>query len=638
VIALALQPPRLRAGRLVAGMADLDNQTGDSRLDGVGALFGAALEQSRRVSLMDRGTVLRALTKGGAPPAVIAEADAVAAARASSAELVLVPALRPVRGGYELAVQVLDLVRGRTIFTAREGAASEGSIYTAADRLAVRVRRALAEEASEAPRNPTPVAAYAPANPDALRLHIEGERLQAEYDYEGAKAKWLEAIALDPSFPLPRLSLLQGIVGAFVYLELDEKAAREQARALRRDLARLPESLRPWAETLIVKVDGGYANHTEFLAALDAAIAARPEQAAPYIVAANELLLRRGDAEAARPYVDRAVELSPLAGLGDVVDYLVLTERFDEALELARKWSETAPGPSSFANLAMVHTARGELEQALSVRREMEQRWTDAGVFVGTDVDAGLFEELDAALDLSPPSAGHVRFLDAELLALRGRVREALRVLDDAPQPSGDPRAAGAFPRTRAAVLLARGDLEAVDRAVDDAFLVAGPHPVLAWVLAEAGNVALARSVARLAPDRLIGYRMARAIHDWKAGDPEDALAELGAITSPASHLYRGAILAEQGRHRDAVEAFRRYRRLRHGEFSTPSSRLTHWLLPRSLYLEAASLEAVGERDEARRVVTFLLRLWARADPDLPLLAKAKELERRTRAAGVEVR
>jgi tetratricopeptide (TPR) repeat protein len=173
---------------------------------------------------------------------------------------------------------------------------------------------------------------------------------------------------------------------------------------------------------------------------------------------------------------------------------------------------------------------------------------------------------------------------------------------------------------------------------VDEAFLDAGPDPVLAWILAEAGEVAGARAVARLAPDRLIGYRMARAIHDWKAGDPDGALAELGAITSPASHVYRGQILAEQGRHREAVEAFRRYRRLRHGESSTLSSRLTHWLLPRSLFLEAAALEALGDRDEARQAITRLLRLWARADPDLPLLAEAKDLDRRLRAAEGETR
>jgi len=41
------------------------------------------------------------------------------------------------------------------------------------------------------------------------------------------------------------------------------------------------------------------------------------------------------------------------------------------------------------------------------------------------------------------------------------------------------------------------------------------------------------------------------------------------------------------------------------------------------------SLRGLGERDQARKVVERLLRLWDRADPDLPLLTEARALHRR---------
>jgi hypothetical protein len=54
---------------------------------------------------------------------------------------------------------------------------------------------------------------------------------------------------------------------------------------------------------------------------------------------------------------------------------------------------------------------------------------------------------------------------------------------------------------------------------------------------------------------------------------------------------------------------------------------------PRSLYFEAELLERLGERDAALDVADRLMRLWRRADPDLPHLAEAKALQRRLAAA-----
>jgi tetratricopeptide (TPR) repeat protein len=318
----------------------------------------------------------------------------------------------------------------------------------------------------------------------------------------------------------------------------------------------------------------------------------------------------------------------------------VLTDRLDEALDQARLWVDKAPEPIAFINLAMVRSARGEVDEALEVMRTAQERWGDESLRAGSLVDADELERLDAAIERLGEPPPEWRWGEAEYLALRGRVRDAIRTLDrNMPDASRDAErradtdTANWWLTVKAAVLLARGDRAGVERAVGDARRFSGPEPIHAWLLADAGAPRLARAMGGSAPDRLLGHRLARAIHDWKAGDREAALAELEATASPASALYRAEIMAETGRYREAMEACRRYRRLRHGATSTLAARLEHVLVPRSLYLEAVSLEALGEDEEAHRVITRLLRLWKRADPDLPLLAQAMALDRRLRSA-----
>ncbi len=48
-----------------------------------------------------------------------------------------------------------------------------------------------------------------------------------------------------------------------------------------------------------------------------------------------------------------------------------------------------------------------------------------------------------------------------------------------------------------------------------------------------------------------------------------------------------------------------------------------------SLYHEAGSLDRLGERDEARRLLDRLLHLWNRADASQPMLREARALGKR---------
>jgi tetratricopeptide (TPR) repeat protein len=621
--AFALRQRPLPPGRLLTAMADTENLTGDADLDGVGELLRVGLEQSRRVSIMGRSRLVNLLRETGSPiPKVMGEAETRRAAQRANAQVVLVPSVRPAGGSYDVAVHAIDLARNEPLFSIRESMAAKASVYSAIDRVTARIRKALNEDPKEAPKTLVRAVEVSPANPEAMRLYAEGKRLESEDRIDEALAAWEKAAAADPEFVQPRWEI--------VYYrnaeQMEERTFDAHVSALRKNLHRLPESDRAYAEFFTMRIGEDLGNRSEYLAALDRAIEARPEDYRPYEVAAFVLSFYRADSEAARPYLDKLVTLAPLppSDNASLIDFLVTAERLDEALAQARRWAEASPNWLSFFNLSFAHRARGETTQALQAARHANALRSEV-VYVDAFADADALEEAEELL-------ARARHRWPDWLALRGRVREALTRYDEiAPRKgSGFVHAPPFldFQARRGVFLLPRGDPNAVWVEIQKSLRTNGWFLFHAWMLAALGDLERAEGLANTqVHDHFVGYRMFRAIRTWKRGDPEGALRAFATIHVASSHLNRGEILTELGRDREAVDACRRYRRL--SGVNPWDSSLDEWNYPRSLYLEATALERLGEKDEARKVAGRLLHLWERADPDLPLLREAKALGKR---------
>jgi tetratricopeptide (TPR) repeat protein len=370
---------------------------------------------------------------------------------------------------------------------------------------------------------------------------------------------------------------------------------------------------------------------SEMLQHLDRAIAGWPEEPRPYQWAINTILYGRGDAVGARPYVEKALAVAAL-GEPERIDYLVVLGRLDEALARARRWAEENPGWLSFLNLAAVHRVRGEDREALEAARRSASfdsppphpRWTILRAFV----DADALEEVEHELAKDPVSSGESPSTRAEWLALQGRWREALAFADAGRPPGDAPATARALYHARRAALLANGGrhADAVWREVEEQFRAGAGGGGLyhnAIHLALLGDLDRAKQLMGgwWFPDHRGSARLHRHIQAWKRGDREAALRGLAGMYGHDSDFYRGRILQELGREREAVEAFRHYRRTASTFYDFDAFFAYH---PRSMYLEAVSLARLGERDEARRLVERLLRLWKRADPDGPFVREAR--------------
>jgi tetratricopeptide (TPR) repeat protein len=242
-------------------------------------------------------------------------------------------------------------------------------------------------------------------------------------------------------------------------------------------------------------------------------------------------------------------------------------------------------------------------------------------------VDADALEEIEKAIAAN--GAG------PSWLALRGRWRDALAELD-AKAPARTARTRGERHLYRTVLLaLAGADPDAVWREVENVFRAGGARANLGWLLAVSGD--LERGEVLLDDWAPFGSsRMYKAVRRWKGGERELALRDLESVFGYTSTFYRARILAELGRDREAADTFRLFRRapdmpLHSVENTFPGLIGTNYAL--SLYHEAASLDRLGERDEARRLLDRLLRLWNRADASQPLLREAKTLRKRLAAA-----
>src|SRR3954471_3490781 len=109
-VAVRPHPRPLPPGRLLAAIADVENATGDANLDTLSPVVRRALEQVRRISLIDRGRALELLRQQGiATPARIDEGLARVVADKAQAQAFFTPTLRRLGGDYELEMRAVEV-------------------------------------------------------------------------------------------------------------------------------------------------------------------------------------------------------------------------------------------------------------------------------------------------------------------------------------------------------------------------------------------------------------------------------------------------------------------------------------------------------------------------------------------------
>ena len=602
------RPPPLPPGRLTVALADTANATGDPALDEISGLLAKVLEQSPRVSLLPRSLVVaRSVPPGMEPPARVDAVGALRAARETKALVALSLEARAVAGGLEIEARGVDASRDRPLFTVREQTAGPAGIPDALDRMSDRIRSALQEDPAKAPP-PMRLAQVVSPKPEAWEAWLDGQRLAREGRGREATEAYERAVAADPDFPLPHVEL--AVAEEFG----DRDAVRAHVDAALRHPDRIPAKERRLVEATSALLTWDW---TRALERYDQVIAGWPDAPEAYVEAARLTGERFGDAALARPYLEKVVQLET-GTPDDRIRALERLGRLDEALAEAQRLAVARPDRRSLSMLSWVHRVRGERAEALDAARRALAAGTGPlnGIILWSLVDGDALGELPMGL---------------AKLALTGRRSEALAAYDARrPPESASAFERGKFHNYRVDFIFDRADGEGIWQEASAVLLFGNSTAsCIATALAAAGDLERAKRIDDLWPmldARGPCSRMYRAVRAWRQGDPAAGVRALDGLDFASSGYYRGAMLLDLGRNREAVEEFRRYRRYPNRFDGTTEG---FYLYPRSLYLEALGLEREGDAAGATAAVERLLGMWREADPDHPLLLEARALRAR---------
>jgi tetratricopeptide (TPR) repeat protein len=631
----------------VLGVVPFENRTGDAALDwygeGVARLVADSLAQSRnlRVVSTDRTAALR---RDHADRAALQKAAA-----AAGIAYLLTGDILPAAGGPTVSARLSDTKDGHELAAGRADGVSPSTLVASADRVALVAKKGLGLPPSEG------VDAYGAdfvsRNPDAYEAYVAGLTAVNEYRYPDAQRAFETALARAPDYAMARywLATVKAASG-----RTDE--ALSDIHSVAAQASRLPDR-----EARYVRAAEAY-----FSRRYDEAEKAYRELIAayPYEIEARRLLaFVLLDENRPKEAVAAAQELSRIAPESHVVwsiqgtAHLAMKD-FNQAVLDFRRYVELEPGSANGHHLlGDAYRSQGELDLAA---QEYEQglaadpAFHFATVALAT-VDAMRGRQQEAEKRLSALAADTnalpVHRIDAgfALAAVErasGRFRESARTLAELEGPIAGEKI------REAQALSERGA-----------------------ALAELGEAAQARRLVALAVEKSPGvptrYLFARGLLELRDGKPDEVRRTASAILEgalppedpdrteeKAAAYLRGRALLDERKADAAVEELSRAVTLSGYEYgiyrlALADAYLAAGRLPealaaatqsgapldpveprldleldrtRSLLTQAEARLALGRTEEARAAARAFLERWARADPNLPDLARARRL------------
>jgi len=664
---------QIRGGRPTVAVADFANETGEPELDSLAGLLITALEQSARIRVLTRGRMVGVLQQLGKPGVTrIDEALAREVGRETRARALLLASIRKLGGVYVVEMRALDPLHDEYLFTVSDRASSQEAVFDLVDRLGETTRKRLGVdgEAEAAPQRK--VATITTASLKAWDLFERSNQAYGRNDVAGSRQLAAAALQEDPEFALAHLQL------AYLGMDLDDgsRAQREAAVALieaaERYADRLPEKERLGLRFTRAYVDGRPEEARRL--ALEFADANPLDKEALWTV--GDVHFHLGELEEAIPHLERLLRLDPgfQIAIPHLVEAITASGHAEEHVDLFRRLARSDGTSNNTRNAGIGLLAAGLEQEAVEAFQKADLAdgypWPP-GWYVRYLEHDGRAAEAEAMLrrslgELTPEAISMAPWKGIELrrnlataLAAQGRLVEARGQLGEVlrlTRLGGEP-APG--PASRSGLLLASlsGDAEAVRAAAEERLSEASagePEVAVEAVvaLASAGDLAGAGRLAARARERggagwreerlggrkgvfFVGFgtRLLEAMAHLDDGAAALARAELESIASHQSIPFRceglvilGEWTRQQGRCAESVRFLEQARGL---AWSFTPGWDGSCQAPRLLRSLSDCYERLGDLPRAEERNREFLRLWAKADPDLPLLAEARARQAR---------
>ena len=578
-------------------VADFVNTTGDPAFDGVlKQALAVQLEQSPYLNIIPDDRVrdtLRYMSRS--PDERVTDALAREICQRESMKAVLGGSIVTVGSHYVVALNATNCATGESIAREQREAGSKETVLTELGRAASSLRARLGESLASIQKFDAPIERATTSSLDALRAFTEGRRLNAAGAFDKAVPFLQRAVELDTNFAMGYylLGTVHGNLGQRA-LQMENLTKAFELRERGRELERLSISAVYYTVVL-----GDFTRAIETLT--------RFKETYPRDFRARLLL---GTAS-------------------------VMVGRFEEALAEHQEMLRINPRAGSLTVLSLSHTyilsnrfeeARtaisGAIEQKLGTP-SMHRLLYEIALIQG---DTGAAEQ---EYGLVKPAA-RARLLDAAAVAsFQGRLSEARKLLREAEDRTGVARLDALFSDGRQTQASAE-EIFRRSRAISQP-TVQRPWLGATSLLAVSGEDEVVRALERiqkdLSQDTLLNFVViptAKAAREVRAGNGAKAIElltgvkpfEPSLVSLPAIYT-RGLAYLQSKSGGEAAAEFQKVLDHRSVDPLSPLYPLSHLGLARAYTL-------VGDLAHARKSYQDFLGIWKNADPDLPVLVRAK--------------
>jgi serine/threonine protein kinase/tetratricopeptide (TPR) repeat protein len=636
--------------RPTVAVADFANETGEKELDSLSGLLITSLEESTQLRVLTRSRMFDVLRQLGKEQAErIDETLAREVGRQTGTHALLLATIRKLGDTYAVDMRALDPARDEYLFTIRDRVTGKDGVFDLVDRLGAAARKKLMAAGSPEPAPQRAVASVTTTSMKAWDQFFRARQAIDKLELDEARELLQKALETDPEFALAHFQLaeLSGWRGS-------EEYDPELLAAAQKHTDGLPDKERRLLRAFIAGQEGRTAEAIRLADQL--AVDYPLDKGAVYF--AGDIRLHYVDHGASVPYFVRALQLDPSYGPArDHLAYaLAQTGTGEEHLEWLRREAATAQEPRFLYPVAKAFLAIGREKEAVEVYERAVQLGGDRSSGQTNDLAFyrtynGRASEAEAEL-----RAGKLRPRAlAWVLETEGRFAEATAILEGAWKGWKEEARATARPLWHLRVATATRSLEGIRIAMQEIADLGADHPGLRLkgnvplhqailALAAAGQVASATHLVdegtRDDPagerDDPEGRRFLASFRTWAAGDHMGAKEFFREWTgkSDLGFRYTGFLLVGEMARQDgncpaAVAALEQARSLPYA-----MNMILFWphTYPGLLHSLATCYEGMGDLARARERNDELLRRWARADPDLPLVLEAKAMQSRLAA------
>jgi eukaryotic-like serine/threonine-protein kinase len=605
-------------------VADFENHTGDPRFDeGLHTAFLISLQQSRQANIFPQTRLESILQRmGKAANEKITRGVGREICQRESVRGLVVCGITRAGQEYALTAELIDPQTGETVSSHSERAYGEDHILDALDALAGAIRRDLGESLYQIHRAGPALPQVTTRSLTALKQYSDGQSLWHRGKYDDAMTLFRAAVETDPDFAMAHAALGNGYY-SYVYFKPDQgKQEYEKALSLAsRTTDRERLAMQARFETNQEHVDEAVALYKTYLALY-------PDDWDMHLAYARVLRLHNRQPEAIEEY-EQVLRIAPddAKALIDMATAYKSTGQFQKAVDPYEHAFRLEPGWLLSGNINREYgftlVAMGQDDKAIQAFTAMLAK---------PEIEAVGMHSL-ALLDLY-----HGRFATA-----RQRLERELKI---------EEIRAGFLNPARTHFLLAviakeegdsRGQMEHLDAAVAHLKEI-GPKVTWAALVGQeyaragaAGKAeklaeAVAASVDARNSEDTTYFHILQAEIALAKGDADAAIKGLLASGSATSADAVGNVRMEalahayqQSGQRDQAIAWYEKMLAPPGGALQPWEQQQHWL---AAYTALASdYAARGDKQKARETLAIFLNVWKNADPNLPLLKKALQLQ-----------